>query len=236
MVDIDPKFAACLQKARAIVSAYRTEAPMGCDPQNVVEIGPEWDPGAHDYEGTMTPGATLYVAGVMGLLCMSAFAMISVGAFFTYEAAAAAPTGQFLTYEITYTVVDPITGELVTATQLWCTNGLVLSEGQLAILASMTSQGIGGVSPVLVAEILEAWGLTKFSLDGLLALAAFNQFLHPYYGNFGAYLGQFLPGGGGFSDPPGFPGFPGGGQTVHHEQSWDCVIVDEEAYCHWRQH
>lgn len=219
MTDIDPQFAACLQKATEIVSAYRAEAPIGCDPQNVVEIGPEWDPAAHDYNDFSTPDGRL-MGQIMGLTALSAFALIGIGAFCTV---AAAEVGTAL--DITYTVG----GSTIIA------GGTAMTEGQAAILAVSEAEGMTGFGAALLETIIEGGFTALFSVESLLALSNYQIPYNPqapnFYGGLGNYLGWFVPGGGGITEPPGFPGFPGHGYPVGG--GWVCWVHNDVEYCHW---
>lgn len=201
-----------------------------------VEIGPEWDPGAHDYEATLTPGATLYVTGVMGLVGMGAFSLLGIGAFFTYEAAVASPAA--------VTTVTYVIGSGANATTVIyaaAEGGVVLTESQATFVAMVEAGGMAS-EPVSVTAILASWGFQATWTEGeLLILAAYEPptpLDRTNYGNFGAYLGYFQYGlpGGGLTTPPGFPGFPGVGYPFEpgEPHGFFCVKYDDVDYCHWQ--
>lgn len=191
-----------------------------------VEIGPEWDPAAHDYgNGGFLPetGPGREMAAIMGLTALSAFAMVGVGAFFTHAAIA---VGEATT--ITYTVG----GAAVYA------GGSTLTSGQAAILATIASGGLDG-EVVAVSAILSSWGMQMFTLDSLLALAAFdvssNHSFRTHFGNSGSWMGNYVSGGGGYANPPGFPGFPGVGYPAA-AGALVCYYIGHDRYCFWSYH
>lgn len=175
---------------------------------------PGYDPIQADYNSGsyISPGDQ----AIGGLIGLSAFALIGIAAFFTYGAAIAAP---LTLYTVTYTIQLPGTQTFVNRAMTFCTNGTALTQGQAQIVAAVSSQGVGGIAPTTIAELLKGFGMTMLTADSLLALAAYdvNTATNPFhFGNFGNYLGGNIggsrfPGPGGFSEPPGFPGFPGTG-------------------------
>lgn len=197
-----------------------------------VEIGEEWDPGAHDY-GQYTTDDGRLLGQMMALGALSAFALIGVGAFCAY---AAAELDTALT--ITYTVGGTST----------FAGGTALTETQAALIDFATTTdflegGVLGAGGQALNMLIDTWGLSSFTAEGLIALAAYqpSPLDAANYGYFGGYLGNFgfgngLPGGG-LTTPPGFPGFPGFGYPV-----WDpfagaghffCVKINDDYMCHW---
>lgn len=175
-------------------------------------LPPEYDP-TFDFE--------MPVAGyeIMGLATLSAFAVIGIGAFFTY---AAAETGAAL--DISYTVG----GSTIMA------GGTALTEGQAVILAVAEAEGITGFGAALLEVIIDGGFTALFSVDSLVALSLYrpSPLDTTNFGNFGSYLGRFANGlpGGGLTTPPGFPGFIGGGYPPG--SFFVCYKVNDEYMCH----
>lgn len=189
---------------------------------DLVEIGPEWDPAAHDYgDGNFFPstGPGREMAMIMGLAALSSLALVGVGAFFT---AAAVETGEALT--VTYVTAE--------GTAMVFAGGTTLTAGQAVIVTTVTSGGLA-TEPAAVTALMSSIGFRLLSLEGLLALAAYEPPtpFWGHYGEFGNYMGNFYPNalpGGGLTTPPGFPGFPGGG----HQYGKVCYMLDGVEYCH----
>lgn len=222
--DSAARFAACSQKAKAIVASYRAEAPTECDPQNIGQLGNDFDPSNANYEGNILGGIT--IGGLLGLIGLSAFAAIEVGAFFTYEAAA---EGTVTT--VSYLVAGGEAGDAIIFT-----TGTTLTAEQAAFVALVES-GAMATEPIAVIQILTSWGFEvsgAFSLDALLALALYNP---PSNLPHGVFTG---PGGGpgnpgGYAVPPGFPDFIGGGIPnwgMSFGGQWACVISADVVECH----
>lgn len=181
-----------------------------------------FDPITNDWMGNFMSEDEIRFAGLVGL---TAFGTIAYGAFFTYGAAAVTPPTLSVPATVTFTSAGVGVG---TATFV-NSSAVPLTMGQMQSLAAMQA-GTLGFSEGAVAAILESWGMTAFSLEGLLALALYipPPLFNEHFGNFGAYIGNFVPGGGGLTTPPGFPGFPGGG----HQYGKICYIMDGVEYCH----
>ena len=195
---------------------------------------PDYPPGYDPIQADYNSGS--YVSpedqAIGGLIGLSAFGMIGVVALFTAEAAVAAP---LTTVAVTFSFQAQPGGPVVTGVKTFCTNGLTVTQSQQQIIGTINSMGVGGLAPATVAKMVEAWGWTLLGADGLLALAAFNN-PSEFFGNFGGWLGGFVPGGGGFTTPPGFPGFPA--NTVYGNFSgapggptYGCVEIDGEQEC-----
>lgn len=185
----------------------------------------EWDPQQAHYVNQLPQEIT--IGAFVGL---TAFTMVGFVAAFTYPAAAALPPA-LDTAVITF-------GEGVTVGTTTFVNSAAvnLSSAQMVELAAMSS-GQLQFSTGAVAAILESWGFTALSMDGLLVLAAFDATADPglaqNYGNSGSWLGRYLDGlGGGFATPPGFPGFPGYGYPTG-TGGWVCYHLNNTQYCYW---
>lgn len=191
-----------------------------------VEIGPEWDPAAHDYgNGTFfadtEEGRT--AALILGLTALAAFGVVGVYAGFTYAAAVAGEATN-----ISFT----IGGSTVVA------GGTAITEGQAAVIAVAEAEGMSGFGAALLEMIIEGGFTALLTVDSLVALSLFDhESLSPgIYGHIGSWLGQAVPGGGGISTPPGFPGFPGGPVHTIYDGfggQYACVLVFGEYQCFW---
>lgn len=200
-----------------------------------VEIGPEWDPAAHDYgNGSYLPSTSpgREMALVMGLTAVTAFSLAGVGAFFTYGAAAVATSASPLTPVLVGSANCFVDGTALTAVQL----------EELAALdaVALANPGLAGGLYAAVQQLGLTWGLDTISVDGLIALAAFDVNAGPlpwHYGDFGSYLGwnSGIPGIGGYSGTPGFPDFPA--RTVHprHRECYSIRTYDDppDTICFW---
>lgn len=162
--------------------------------------------------------------GSLGFL--AAFALVSVGAYFT-PAQAALGAGA------------PI---YVNGTAYY---GITLEEAT-TIDAALVAADAGDLTLMTpaIGELITASGLAGttgsfriLSLEAMVALATYSVAHNAhFYGNFGSYLGSFTPFGGGLTAPPGFPGFPGVGYpnpfgTGH----FFCVKVGDTTFCHWEE-
>lgn len=160
---------------------------------DIVEIGPEWDPGAHDYEATSTPLERGILAGVLGLAAVSAFSLVGVGAFFTTEAAAAGAIGEGVTVNgTTYYGITQATAEALYAAE-------AAGFSQEAATAVVSSGVMGGGSALDAAALI---ALQDWEPPSPNQFSQFGHYMGPY-----ALFGNPL---GGIQTPPGFPGFFGG--------------------------
>lgn len=190
-----------------------------------VEIGPEWDPAAHDYgNGTFFAGTEegRTAAMIMGLTALAAFGAAGVYAGFTYAAAVAGEATS-----ISYT----IGGSTIIA------GGTAMTSGQAAVIAVAEAEGMTGFGAALLEVIIDGGFTALFSAEGIVALSLFDhESLSPgIYGNIGGWLGQGLPGGsfGGSGTPPGFPGFPANTVYGNFSGTYGCILVFGEYQCYW---
>lgn len=168
------------------------------------ELADQWHPSNADYaQGNSMEGWT------GGLIALSAFAMIGIGAFF----AVGAGIGEGITVGgTTYYGVSQATAEALAA----------IGEGAMTVEAANT---------VTSAAIMG--GGSAFDAAAVIALYSYDVSsprFRWHYGRFGAWMGYFTGlGVGGFSTPPGFPDFPGHGFPMGG--AWVCYTIDEYEYC-----
>jgi len=178
----------------------------------MAEFNPELDPMGdgraqyydEDHGGSENETERLFSAlAVIAACCM-------IGRFpgFTQEAAAAG-TATETSVTVNGNIYWALTVEEATTIEAGFvaleTNGTALSaEVALLINKSMFAE------PATQFTQLGMYGLYNLNVQPTLAV---------HFGNFGSYMGSFLgsrfTGAGGFSTPPGFPDFPGGGQPMN---------------------
>lgn len=182
----------------------------------MADFPPGYDPIQADYTGGSYVSHTDQAIG--GLIGLSAFALISVGAFFTLGAAVAGTAVEegITIGGTTYYGVTQAEAQILAA----------IGEGPITAEAAEVIATLGpmGTPPVLDAA-------------AILALDAWRPPLLDAgtYGNFGSYMGTFANGlpGGGLTTPPGFPGFLGVGYSVG-TGTFCCVKVNDDWQCHWQ--
>ncbi len=169
-------------------------------PGDLNDLGPQWDVRQANRPHTED-------AMVTGLICLSAFTMMGIGAFFTY-AAIEAGTATDISFVIG--------GSTIVA------GGTALTEGQCIVMEMVLIEDInvemGGAVQGILATCIGTWGMEVFSLDSLILLAQYNtSFNSSHYNNMTNYMAGYYVGlgsGGPGSDPgyhaPGGGGFPGG--------------------------
>lgn len=115
-----------------------------------------------DYPPGYDPGQAGYISAgdqaIGGLIGLSAFAAIGIGAFF----AAGAGLGTSFVYNGT--------------TYYGVVSGVTSAEAQAAILQVLTAEGMSGEGAALLELLAESWGLESMSVEALLALGDYGYF------------------------------------------------------------
>lgn len=180
----------------------------------MADYPPGYDPSQADYISARDQA-------IGGLIGLSAFAMIGVGAFFTTGAIAAGTVAEGITINgTTYYGVTQATAEFYAGIG----TGAITQEAATALVGSAV---IGGGSALDAAAII---ALDHFDIS---RDARFWQ-------NFGDYMSLFIPGYSGPGIPAGYPGFPGVGYpNPFGTGGFVCYVPyfgdDTQEYCFWEE-
>jgi hypothetical protein len=183
------------------------------------ELGSEWDPMQGGFGETMDGGQN---GMIPGLLFLSSFAGISIGAFMGAGGLAIGlPPSYYAGTTINGVVYFGLTPEAAAAVAAVGT-GAVTQDAATALVGSALMGG--GTALGVDAAAIIAIDHYNIAGDG------------QHYQNFGDYFSLFIPGYTGPGTSPGYPNFPGGGYpNPFGTGGLVCWVPFDVEYCHWEE-
>lgn len=164
-----------------------------------------YDPVHANYQGAVNQ---FYAAEIGALIGLSAFAAIGIGTFFTSGTAVAGTA--------------PGAAVVASPTATAFTAGTTITQAQATIMAVLRTGEMTGAGQATLEALVESWGLETFSVEGLIALTAYNS-----DSAYGSHF--FEPGlGGYYGVPHSFPGvgfLPAGPPGSY----WGCIGINQGA-------